>query len=68
MAQWEIVSIRERRDLDAMGNLVTVIEISWTYDDQGPFTVEIPKEQFSAETVRTEIEKQVAEFRKLLGT
>lgn len=67
MPQPNITKIEETTDIGPEGELIRVIQLTWTLGDQGPFTYQIKKEEFSEAKARQEINKRAQEYQRLLG-
>jgi hypothetical protein len=60
-----IIQTRETFRIDESGATVKMRVILWRSGKDGPFTLEIPESQFTAERVRQELERMVAELHAL---
>jgi len=61
----KIVDIVESTTLDERGNLVKVMVVSYKVGDLGPYTIEIPKVQFTHAKAKELVEKEAEEIRKM---
>jgi len=62
----KITSVRESVMLTKKREIIPTMVVEYTVDDQGPFTYEIPKEEFSREKARADIEAKAEEIRGLM--
>lgn len=59
-----IQRVRERPVFDVMGDLVPWMEIDFTIGRHGPFTIKMPKDEFTQEAA---IEKIKKEYQHIIG-
>jgi len=61
------VRVTETVELSPLGELVPVIETTFALDTHGPFTVRIPKDQYSRERFLAEARKIAESLKELEG-
>ena len=64
---YEVEDIRETVRFGRRGERLRLITVIWTVKGLGPFTTEMPKEEFSAEKMKAILEKEAAEISGLTG-
>lgn len=57
---WHVVSQKQTSELTPAGQFIDVMEVYFDVNGVGPGTVRIPVSQYSAETVREQIDAQAA--------
>lgn len=65
MAEVTIVTTRETFRIDDAGNTQKVRVVLWRYGKDGPFTLELPEAEFTAERVKRELDRLAGELRAL---
>lgn len=60
-----VTSITQVTQLDNRGNAVPVMRIDYLVGDDGPFSIEVPKSEFTAASVKAKIEEEAEQVRQL---
>jgi len=61
-----IQRVREVTTFDERGRPIKSIEVSFTVKEQGPFTLDIPQAEYSAETMSVRINELAKKVKELL--
>lgn len=62
MPDWTIVQTRETFRITDAGETIKVRVVLWRSGKDGPFTLELPDSEFSADRVRRELDRLSAEL------
>lgn len=63
---YEIIAIREGKELDEKGKPYDVMKVRFRVGKWGTFTVEMPKKEFTKAKAQKKIDKFVAELKGLV--
>lgn len=66
MENVSVIRVTESFRIDESGQTAKVIQVLWKLGRHGPFTLEIRESQFTAELMKSELEKRASELRAAL--
>jgi hypothetical protein len=67
MAPVKTKTIVERTGFDAQGKVAPSVEVTFTVGDAGPFTVHIPKSEFTAAEAQRRVQEYASHIQQILG-